>query len=80
MPTEGILEKYPDLVHRVKSYFGVHYLVNNLYTNESWTEWKNYYALHLLSRHTGAPTYLNQTIVDSMETPFGEIARKILYT
>lgn len=50
-PTTEVLYKRPELIHRVKVWFGadnkyIHYLFQ-----QQWAEWRNFYALHLLYRH-----------------------------
>lgn len=53
-PTVEVLFKRPELVHRVKLLFGVHYLIHKLYkAGEIWPEWRDQYAIHLLKRHQG---------------------------
>ena len=49
-PTKQILTRRPDLITRIKVKFGVQNLADKLYL-ESDFNWKNYYAVHLLSRH-----------------------------
>lgn len=81
-PTDQILKKFPNLVYRVKKYFGVQNLIAKLYSAEHWPDWREYYAMHLLSRHDGAPPAedLNETAIQNMNTLFGIIARHILYS
>ena len=88
-PTQYILSQRPYLVNRVKELFGVHNLAEKLYGTEAkhWTEWKNYYAIHLLARHRD---YLvksdveetkilefNETNIQNYTKTFGEMARSI---
>lgn len=49
-PTEEILYKRPELVHRVKLLFGVHMLAHELYKTY-WKEWREQNSVHLLMRH-----------------------------
>jgi len=49
-PTKDILQKKPELVHRVTTEFGVENLADELYS-QNWTGWNNRYTLHLLSNH-----------------------------
>jgi len=49
-PTEEVIYKRPELVHRVKLLFGVHMLGPQLY-NMKWKEWRQQYTVHLLTRH-----------------------------
>ena len=49
-PTEEVLYKRPELVHRVKLLFGVHMLGPQLYKT-MWKEWRQQYTVHLLARH-----------------------------
>ena len=88
-PTQRILSQKPELVNRVEKLFGVHNLADKLYGTDSkqWTEWKTYYAIHLLSRHRD---YLVKTDVEESgildfdekniqgyKKTFGEMARSI---
>ncbi|PSN54197.1 hypothetical protein C0J52_03533 [Blattella germanica] len=59
-PTEEILKKRPELIHRVKLLFGVHMLIHNLYKTY-WEGWRNQYAIHLLIRHR---SYLDKEHLD----------------
>ncbi|KAJ9587788.1 hypothetical protein L9F63_018771 [Diploptera punctata] len=59
-PTEEILYKTPELVHRVKLLFGVHMLVHNLYKSY-WKDWRKQYAIHLLINHR---SYLDEEHLD----------------
>ena len=50
-PTHEVLEKHPELVHRVKMRFGVHPLGDMLYENK-WADWRLVLdTAHLLIRH-----------------------------
>lgn len=51
-PTVEVLFRRPELVHRVKMQFGVHYLLHLVFKpGEVWPEWREQYAIHLLKRH-----------------------------
>ncbi|XP_066995833.1 uncharacterized protein [Anabrus simplex] len=78
-PTEQILEKHPGLVHYERVVFGVHNLLDKLYGTAPWPEWHNMTAIHTLGRHHPAPQNMNETFVLNYKTPFGEIARWVLY-
>ncbi|PSN54203.1 hypothetical protein C0J52_03535 [Blattella germanica] len=82
-PTEEILYKKPELVHRVKLLFGVHMLVGNLYKSY-WKDWRKQYAVHLLINHR---SYLDKEHFDKWNTfdeknilnynyTFGDMARE----
>ncbi|XP_069696259.1 lactosylceramide 4-alpha-galactosyltransferase-like isoform X2 [Periplaneta americana] len=87
-PTKEILWFRPDLVHRVKTLFGVHDLADQLYRVEGWKEWRKYYAIHLLIRHRYYrdhfwnfiwwPTLHENNIQDYPKT-FGEMARDVYF-
>lgn len=79
VPTEQILTPEPYLVHRVPLLFGVHNLVDRLYGPEKWESWRQFYAIHLLSRHHSDPKWLNETTILHYKQTFGEIARRILF-
>ncbi|XP_069679840.1 uncharacterized protein [Periplaneta americana] len=83
-PTEEILYKRPELVHRVKLLFGVHMLVHNLYKSY-WNEWRKQISMHLLMRHR---SYLDKEHLDKWpefdennikyyNMTFGEMAREV---
>lgn len=83
-PTEELLYKRPELVHRVKLLFGVHMLVHNLYKT-LWKDWRKQYSVHLLMRHRSYldkehldkwPTFDENNIKDYPMT-FGEMARDV---
>ena len=83
-PTEEVLYKRPELVHRVKLLFGVHSLVGNLYKT-LWKEWRQQYTIHLLTRHRSYldkehlekwPIFDENNIKDYPMT-FGEMAREV---
>ena len=88
-PTQRILRQRSDLVNRVEELFGVHNLAEKLYGTESnqWPEWRNYYSIHLLSRHRD---YLvksdvqqsnildfDEKNIQNYTKTFGEMARSI---
>lgn len=84
LPTISILVEKPELIHRVPILFGVHNLVNELY-KISWSEWRTFYAIHLLIRHRD---YLdkespikefNEENIKNYTFTFGEMARMVLY-
>lgn len=83
-PTEEVLYKRPELVHRVKLLFGVHMLVPQLYWTQ-WQEWRQQYTVHLLIRHR---SYLdqghlkkwpifNEVNIKHYPMTFGEMAREV---
>jgi hypothetical protein len=83
-PTEEVLYKRPELVHRVKLLFGVHMLVHNLYKT-LWKDWRKQYTVHLLMRHRSYldkehlgkwPSFDEKNIKDYPMT-FGEMAREV---
>ena len=83
-PTEEVLYKRPDLVHRVKLLFGVHMLVPQLY-GTLWKEWRQQYTIYLQIRHLSYldeehiqkwPIFDEINIKDYPMT-FGEMAREI---
>ena len=83
-PTEEVLYKRPELVHRVKLRFGVHMLARKLYRS-LWKEWRQQYTIHLLIRHRKSldkknfeklPIFDEINIKDYPMT-FGEMAREI---
>lgn len=83
LPTKQFLEKSPDLVHRVKTEFGVHLLVQMLYKRLD-TNWQqNYYAIHLLSRHLYLIDERNRTFdeqnIGNYNCTFGEMARLVYF-
>ena len=82
-PTEEILYRKPELVHRVKLLFGVHMLVHNLYKT-NWEDWKKQYAIHLLMNHRSYldkehfdkwPVFTPENIKDYNYT-FGKMAKE----
>ena len=83
-PTEEVLYRKPELVHRVKLLFGVHMLVHNLYKSY-WEDWRKQYAIHLLVNHRSYldkehldkwPEFTAENIRDHNYT-FGTMAREI---
>lgn len=71
-----------NLVHRVKLQFGVHYLLPLLY-RERYPFWeKEFYAVHLLSRHRSHSDgigYFNEENIKGYNRTFGEMARLAYY-
>lgn len=79
-PTDEILRENPNLIHRVPVLFGVQNLLSKLHANNSWHDWRrNFYTIHLLSRHYPTPQNVNETVINDLDTPFGEISRYLLY-
>ena len=56
-PTKNILESKPELVHRLKTEFGVENLAENLY-QKHWEGWRQRFTIHLLDGHKN---YLTNT-------------------
>jgi hypothetical protein len=86
-PTEEVLYKRPELIHRVKLLFGVHMLVHNLYKT-LWKDWRKQYTVHLLIRHRSYldkehldkwPSFDEKNIKDYPMT-FGEMAREVYFS
>ncbi|CAH0393314.1 unnamed protein product [Bemisia tabaci] len=75
-----VLSKKPELAHREDTLLGVQNLIEKLYVADEWSSWKNFYSLHLLSRHHPDPDKLDETSVTLYKHPFGEIASWLLYT
>jgi len=83
-PTEEVLYKRPELVHRVKLLFGVHWLVSKLY-KQQWKEWRQQYTVHLLIRHRSnhdKESFKKWAIFDEINIKdypmtFGEMAREV---
>nr|CAD7260476.1 unnamed protein product [Timema shepardi] len=78
-PTEQLLKKQPELVHRVPYTFGVDNFSAMLYGVTRWQRWRTMHTIHLLSRHPPAPQNLDEDFVRHYRSPFGEIARWLLY-
>lgn len=88
-PTQNILSKHPELVNRVEELFGVHNLAEKLYGMKAseWTGWKDYYSIHLLSRHrdylvkddvqTSGILEFDEKNIQNYTKVFGEMARSI---
>jgi hypothetical protein len=83
-PTEELLYKTPELVHRVRLLFGVHMLIHNLYKT-LWNDWRKQYSVHLLMRHRSYldkehldkwPVFDENNIKDYPMT-FGQMAREV---
>lgn len=87
-PTREVLWFKPELVHRVKTLFGVQGLSEELYRTEDWSDWRKYYAVHLLIRHRWYldswwnmlwwPILHENNIGDYPKT-FGEMAREVYF-
>jgi hypothetical protein len=87
-PTREVLWFKPELVHRVKTLFGVHGLSDELYRTESWSEWRDYYAIHLLIRHRWYLDSfwnmlwwpkLHENNIRNYPKTFGEMAREVYF-
>lgn len=84
LPTTSILEPMPYLVHRVRLCFGVHDLRSMLYDDLDANWQRDFYAVHLLSRHQsdgrddGIESFDEMTI-RSYNRTFGEMARLVYY-
>ncbi|XP_021918799.1 uncharacterized protein LOC110829414 isoform X2 [Zootermopsis nevadensis] len=85
-PVEEVLRYRPELVHAVKTLFGVHTLSDRLYIWDRWETWKKYYSIHLIIRHrnymdTIWNNYrwpdLDETNICDYPKPFGVMAREI---
>ena len=88
-PTQNILSKHPELVNREEELFGVHNLAEKLYGMKpsEWTGWKDYYSIHLLSRHrdylvkddiqTSRILEFDEKNIQNYTKVFGEMARSI---
>lgn len=86
LPTKTILEKHPDLVHRIEDRFGVQNLAKELYS-EYWPHWRDYYAIHLLWRHrdylakddykSSGIEWFNEINIQNYTKTFGEMARSV---
>jgi hypothetical protein len=83
-PTEEVLYKRPELVHRVKLQFGVHMLVPELY-RVMWKEWRQQYTIHLLIRHRSYLDkehlqkwpFFDEINIKDYPMTFGEMAREV---
>ena len=86
-PTKLILSQRPQLVNRVEELFGVHNLADKLYGVNQWSDWKDYYSIHLLSRHrdylvksdveqSGILDF-DETNIQNYTKAFGKMARSI---
>lgn len=84
-PTKNILEQNPNLVHRVSELFGVQGLSQELYAQEKWGKWKEFYSIHLLARHRQylVPEDFSQiqefdeVNIQNYTKTFGEMAKSI---
>ncbi|RWS05593.1 uncharacterized protein B4U79_07596 [Dinothrombium tinctorium] len=87
LPTESILTKRPDLVHREMTEFGVHNLVEFLYKNNHPEEiWRSkFYTIHLLERHRSYMVpedsigFFNENNIKTYNKTFGAMARSVLF-
>lgn len=82
LPTTKFLEKQPNLVHREKIQFGVHYLVDMLYEEQNPFWDKMYYAIHMLARHrshSDGIVYFNEDNIKDYNRTFGQMARLAYY-
>ena len=85
LPTSHVLQLRPELVHRVKVKLGVGNLVSQLFST-LWSEWTEYYTIHLLYRHRKYLTPddyedipdFNENNIKNYTNTFGEMARSIL--
>jgi hypothetical protein len=83
-PTEELLYKRPELVHRVRLLFGVHKLVSKLY-KVMWKEWRQQYTIHLLIRHryyfddenSQKWPFFDEINIKDYPMTFGEMAREV---
>jgi hypothetical protein len=50
-PTIEVLEKHPEIVHRVERKFGTQLFFNELYQRNDWNEWYDFYSIHLAINH-----------------------------
>ncbi|XP_013774993.1 uncharacterized protein LOC106459864 [Limulus polyphemus] len=84
LPTQMILMRQPDLVHRVPYDFGVHDLAHFLYGVHR-SDWQNFHAIHLLIRHK---SYLvpsdplekfDEKNIKAYDKTFGDMARLVLF-
>ena len=77
----------PKFICTYVMYYFISTLANELYGQTVWENWKDYYSMHLLSRHRN---YLisqdveesgiiefNEKNIQTYTKPFGEIARSI---
>ncbi|XP_021937335.1 uncharacterized protein LOC110838392 isoform X3 [Zootermopsis nevadensis] len=87
-PTREVLWFKPELVHRVKTLFGVQDLSEELYRTDDWSEWRKFYAIHLLIRHRWYldslwnmlwwPS-LHENNIGNYPKTFGEMAREVYF-
>lgn len=88
LPTTAVLYKYPQFIHRIIDRFGTSTgISHHLYAEQSWPQWKDYYAIHLLINHRHYmykdnfqkyPHFDELTILQYNFT-FGEMIRKIYF-
>lgn len=83
LPTYKILRRFPWLVHRVRESFGVTNLCYKIFNGPF--NWRAFDAVHLLYNHRYYLTpddpieQHDEDSIKTLQTPFGEMARKILY-
>ncbi|KAJ9587789.1 hypothetical protein L9F63_018772, partial [Diploptera punctata] len=84
IPTREILEKRPELVHRVNYLFGVHISFTAKLYKVYWKDWRTLYCVHLLTNHRyyldkenyeQYPSFDEENIKNYNYT-FGEMARE----
>ncbi|UJR08000.1 hypothetical protein I4U23_012279 [Adineta vaga] len=87
LPTTAVLDKYPHLIHRVKLLFGADLKFASYLFTKNWSEWKNYYAMHVLIDHRSYmfkenfekyPEF-NETMIVNYNFTFGEMLRKVYF-
>lgn len=78
-PTEQILQKRPDLIHRVKTKLGVHNVLSKLHEDPAWEEWRQFYAIHLLARHYPGAEEMNEVSMMTSSSPYAQIYKYVLY-
>lgn len=84
-PTKEVLEKHPGVVHRVEKDFGVQILIQLLYEQRGWQEWRQFDTIHLLLNHRwyldgwfrDYPVF-NERNIRHHPFAFGEMARHIM--
>ncbi|KDR23404.1 uncharacterized protein LOC110838366 isoform X1 [Zootermopsis nevadensis] len=85
-PALEILWHKPELVHSVRTLFGVHDLSQELYRQYNWKEWRNYHTIHLLIRHRHYLDSwwnfywwpeLNEINIHDYPMTFGQMARDV---
>jgi hypothetical protein len=85
-PMREILAYKPELVHTVKTLFGVRGLTTRLYRWDTWKNWRRYYSIHLVIRlrkdvetwwHYLLWPTIDETNICQYDKPFGEMAREV---